>query len=54
MFEIEGMLVDEIAAVQNVTASAVKSRLARGRERLRAHYGHVGGAVPEPIPGDST
>jgi RNA polymerase sigma-70 factor (ECF subfamily) len=38
LFEIEGWLVDEIAAVQGVSASAVKSRLARGRARLRDHY----------------
>jgi len=56
MFEIEGMLVDEIAAVQRVSASAVKSRLARGRERLRAHYegGRIDDAIPEAVPGDST
>jgi RNA polymerase sigma-70 factor, ECF subfamily len=48
MFEIEGMLVEEIAEIQNVTPSAVKSRLARGRERLRKHYGED--AVPVAIP----
>jgi RNA polymerase sigma-70 factor (ECF subfamily) len=56
MFEIEGMLVDEIAAIQRVSASAVKSRLARGRERLRVHYerGQIDAAIPETVPGDST
>jgi RNA polymerase sigma factor (sigma-70 family) len=49
MFEIEGMTVDEIAAIQHVSASAVKSRLSRGRDRMRAHYGHD--AVPVAIPG---
>jgi RNA polymerase sigma-70 factor, ECF subfamily len=55
MFEIEGMLVDEIAAVQGVSASAVKSRLTRGRERLRAHYerGAARDGVPDPLPGDA-
>ncbi|HEU0031912.1 MAG TPA: RNA polymerase sigma factor [Kofleriaceae bacterium] len=38
LFEIEGWQVDEIAAVHGITASAVKSRLARGRERMRAFY----------------
>lgn len=38
LFEMEGWQVDEIAALQSVTASAVKSRLARGRDRLRAYY----------------
>jgi RNA polymerase sigma-70 factor, ECF subfamily len=52
MFEIEGMLVDEIAAIQHVSASAVKSRLARGRDRLRAYYEGTG-VVVEPM-GEST
>ena len=38
LFEIEGWQVDEIAALHRVSPSAVKSRLARGRARLRAHY----------------
>jgi RNA polymerase sigma factor (sigma-70 family) len=38
LFEIEGFSVEEIATLQNVSASAVKSRLARGRARLRRIY----------------
>jgi RNA polymerase sigma-70 factor, ECF subfamily len=38
LFEIEGWQVDEIARLHGVSPSAVKSRLARGRARLRAHY----------------
>jgi RNA polymerase sigma-70 factor (ECF subfamily) len=38
LFEIEGWQVDEIAALHGVSPSAVKSRLARGRARLRAYY----------------
>ena len=38
LFEIEGWLVEEIATLQRVTVSAVKSRLARGRDRLRELY----------------
>lgn len=38
LFELEGMTVDEIAAIQGSSASAVKSRLARGRARLRSIY----------------
>ncbi len=38
LFEIEGWSIEEIAASQTVTLSAVKSRLARGRERLRRWY----------------
>ncbi len=42
LHEIEGFSVEEIAAMQKVSASAVKSRLARGRERLRRHYERLG------------
>ena len=38
LFEIEGWKVEEIADVQGVSVSAIKSRLARGRDRLREHY----------------
>ncbi len=47
LFEIEGWLVDEIAVLQGVSVSAVKSRLARGREQLRALY--EADAVPSPV-----
>ena len=42
LFEIEGFSIEEIAALQNATASAVKSRLARARQRLRRHYERLG------------
>ncbi len=38
LFELEGFSIEEIAALQRVSASAVKSRLARGRVRLRRVY----------------
>lgn len=38
LFEIEGFAIDEIAALQRVSPSAVKSRLSRGRARLRRTY----------------
>jgi RNA polymerase sigma-70 factor, ECF subfamily len=38
LHEIEGFSVEEVAEFQEVTASAVKSRLARGREKLRQYY----------------
>jgi hypothetical protein len=38
LHDIQGFTVDEIAAMQVATASAVKSRLSRGRERLRRFY----------------
>jgi RNA polymerase sigma-70 factor (ECF subfamily) len=42
LFEIEGFSVEEISAVQKASVSAVKSRLSRGRERLRRHYERLG------------
>ncbi|NNF05218.1 MAG: RNA polymerase sigma factor [Candidatus Eisenbacteria bacterium] len=38
LFEVEGFHIHEIAKVQNVSESAVKSRLSRGRQRMRAFY----------------
>jgi RNA polymerase sigma factor (sigma-70 family) len=38
LFELEGYSIEEIAALQQVSPSAVKSRLARGRARLRRTY----------------
>ena len=38
LHEIEGFSVEEIAEMQHATPSAVKSRLARGREKLRRFY----------------
>jgi RNA polymerase sigma-70 factor (ECF subfamily) len=38
LHDIEGFSVEEVARMQAVTLSAVKSRLARGRERLRRFY----------------
>lgn len=38
LFEIEGWQVDEIATLLQVSPSAIKSRLARGRDHLRTIY----------------
>ena len=38
LFEIEGFSIAETAELQGATLSAVKSRLARGREKLRRFY----------------
>jgi RNA polymerase sigma-70 factor (ECF subfamily) len=38
LHDIQELSVEEIAELQGVSASAVKSRLARGRKRLRAIY----------------
>lgn len=53
LHELEGFQVDEIAALQNVSISAVKSRLSRGRERLRAYYEKRFESDGVPIPGDA-
>ncbi|HEY6554372.1 MAG TPA: RNA polymerase sigma factor, partial [Vicinamibacteria bacterium] len=42
LHDLEGFRVEEIARIQGGTASAVKSRLSRGRERLRRHYERLG------------
>lgn len=57
LFEIVGMTVEEIARVQDTSVSSVKSRLARGRDRLRERYlGRLGAArlaaLPEPAPAE--
>jgi RNA polymerase sigma-70 factor, ECF subfamily len=50
LFEIEGWTVDEIAALAGVSASAIKSRLARGRDRMRAFYQRHAPAAELPLP----
>lgn len=44
LFEVMGMTVEEIAEVQGKSVSAVKSRLARGRGRLRDAWGRLANA----------
>jgi RNA polymerase sigma-70 factor, ECF subfamily len=47
LFEIEGWKVHEIAVLQNVSTSAIKSQLVRGRDRLRRFYEkRIPAAVP--------
>jgi RNA polymerase sigma-70 factor (ECF subfamily) len=54
LFEIEGWKVDQIAELHRVSASAVKSRLARGRDAMRAFYEQEFGTVVVPsLSGDS-
>ena len=38
LFEMDGYSIEEIAAMQQVSIAAVKSRLTRGREQLRRFY----------------
>lgn len=49
LFELEGYSIEEIAAMQKVSSSAVKSRLQRGRERLRRHYERLGFGATAPM-----
>jgi RNA polymerase sigma-70 factor (ECF subfamily) len=42
LFELDGFSIEEISAIQGASKSAVKSRLSRGRERLRRHYERLG------------
>lgn len=50
LFEIEGWKVEEIAELLEVSRSAIKSRLARGRQRLREIYARRFGVVAAPSP----
>jgi RNA polymerase sigma-70 factor (ECF subfamily) len=54
LFEIEGWTVEEIAGLYGLSVSAIKSRLARGREALRGHYERKRvGAMPVQVQGES-
>lgn len=39
LYYVEGYKVDEVAAILKISVSAVKKRLQRGRELIRARYG---------------
>ena len=52
LFEIEGFGVDEIAAIQGGSISAIKSRLARGRVQLRELYDEQPSLTSALAPGD--
>lgn len=60
LFEITGLSLKEVAEVQNASLSAVKSRLARGRDRLAQLLGAPGKRNEEsqpastPLPASST
>jgi RNA polymerase sigma-70 factor (ECF subfamily) len=45
LFEVEGFAIEEIATMQQSSIPAVKSRLVRGREALRAHYERAAAAA---------
>jgi RNA polymerase sigma-70 factor (ECF subfamily) len=44
LFEMQGFAIEEIASLQRASVSAVKTRLARGRQALRACYERRGWA----------
>lgn len=56
LFEIDGFSIEEIAAFQEASVPAVKSRLQRGRARLHRHYQKVltveerGRGLADPAP----
>ena len=54
LFELENFSIEEIAALQKVTVSAVKSRLQRGRERLRRFYEREGFVAAASAEGSRT
>ena len=49
LFDVEGMTQEEVAAVEGVAIGTVKSRVARGRKRLREQLSRAG--LVEPGPG---
>ena len=50
LFEIDGFTIEEIADLQHASVSAVKSRLVRGREKLRRYYERRGWANANAAP----
>ena len=54
LHDLDGYRMEEIAEMQRVTVSAVKSRVSRGRVARRRHYERLGfgsGAAPAAAPG---
>jgi RNA polymerase sigma-70 factor, ECF subfamily len=49
LFELDGFSIEEIAGLQQQSPSAVKSRLARARARLRQHYERSERRLPSPM-----
>lgn len=48
LFEVHGYSLEEVAEIQHASLSSVKSRLMRGRERLRRYYSELSSS-PTPI-----
>ena len=55
LHDIEGWRIEEIAELEGTSVSAIKSRLSRGRDRLRAVYARRFGIVAQPdlVPGET-
>jgi len=55
LHDIEGWKIEEIAELEGTTVSAIKSRLSRGRGRLRDVYARKFGMRAEPtlVPGET-
>ena len=51
LFEIDGFSIEEVAHLTGASIPAVKSRLVRGRERLRRHYERPATLRVSPRPG---
>lgn len=51
LFELDGYSIEEIAALQGASVPAVKSRLARGRQRLARYYERRGWAADVLVSG---
>ena len=54
LHDIEGWAVGEIADLEGVSMSAIKSRLSRGRDRLRDIYTRRFGVRESLVPGEDT
>jgi len=50
LYELEGFSMEEVAAMQDATVAAVKSRVFRGREKLRGYYERRGWGDPPSTP----
>ncbi len=48
LFELHGYTIEEIAEIQQASVPSVKSRLVRGRDRLRRFYAALGQPVTQP------